>query len=248
MRYYCNECKQTISTAVFEYSNKNFGKPLCRDCQNKRRDNFSGGYKAARTGSYKPEQGLEEREVDLIAGAQKVFRGISKVVKERSIIGERDFNKWIVEWRHTKRNLDFSLEHRHFFLGGPDLDEFTKSLISMAEKSILIANPFVEPCYLTDYLIDSAMKGTEIKIVTRYPEDKEKKKIECHSKLRQQNIVLRYDGRIHSKLVVVDNKVAVVSSMNFYSGSSGGASNEAGIVSIEDKVVESAANYIRKLL
>ena len=32
-RYYCNECKQTITYAVFKYSIRNFDKPLCRGCQ-----------------------------------------------------------------------------------------------------------------------------------------------------------------------------------------------------------------------
>ena len=62
------------------------------------------------------------------------------------------------------------------------------------------------------------------------------------------NILLRYDKQIHSKIMVVDNSIAVVSSMNFYSGSSGGASKEAGIVSMDKQVVESAANYIKKLI
>jgi phosphatidylserine/phosphatidylglycerophosphate/cardiolipin synthase-like enzyme len=246
MEYYCNICKKPISPAVFEYSTKNFGKPLCRNCQDKQRATSTRSYKATRTVSPKPKH--PEEEISVIAGAQKVWKGVSKAIKERSIIGERDFNKWIADWRHTKRGLDFSLEFKHFFLGGPDLDEFTKSLINMAEKTVLVANPFVEPCYLTDYLIESASKGIEVKIVTRYPEAKEKKKIDCHSKLREMNVSLRYDNRIHSKIVVVDNKVAIVSSMNFYSGSSGGASNEAGIVSIEEKVVKSTENYIKKLL
>ena len=62
------------------------------------------------------------------------------------------------------------------------------------------------------------------------------------------NILLRTDNQIHSKIMVVDNSIAVVSSMNFYSGSSGGASKEAGIVSMDKQVVESAANYIKKLI
>ena len=72
--------------------------------------------------------------------------------------------------------------------------------------------------------------------------------MECHSKLRKIGIPIRYDNQIHSKIMIVDNKIAVVSSMNFYSGSSGGASKEAGIVSMDEKVVESAADYIRKLI
>lgn len=62
------------------------------------------------------------------------------------------------------------------------------------------------------------------------------------------NILLRYDNQIHSKIMVVDNSIAVVSSMNFYSGSSGGASKEAGIVSMDKQVVDSAAKYISKLI
>lgn len=61
-------------------------------------------------------------------------------------------------------------------------------------------------------------------------------------------IILRYDSQIHSKIITVDNKVTIASPMNFYSGSSGGASKEAGIVPIDEKVVESATNYIGKLL
>ena len=33
MRYYCNECKKTITYAELKYSIKNFDKPLCRGCQ-----------------------------------------------------------------------------------------------------------------------------------------------------------------------------------------------------------------------
>ena len=61
-------------------------------------------------------------------------------------------------------------------------------------------------------------------------------------------IVLRYDNQIHSKIMVVDNKIAIISSMNFYSGSSGGASKEAGMVSMDEKVVKLTANYIEKLI
>ncbi|MCJ7713704.1 hypothetical protein MUO66_04525 [Candidatus Bathyarchaeota archaeon] len=32
-RYYCNECKQAITYAVFKYSIRNFDKSFCRGCQ-----------------------------------------------------------------------------------------------------------------------------------------------------------------------------------------------------------------------
>jgi phosphatidylserine/phosphatidylglycerophosphate/cardiolipin synthase-like enzyme len=195
--------------------------------------------------SPRPKQAEDEPEIDVLAGAQKVWRGVSKVVKERSIIGERDFNKWIADWRNARRGLDFSMESKHFFLGGADLDDFIKNLINGAENNILLSNPYVEMCYLTDFLIDACARGIDIQIVLR-PESNNLKRVECQSRLREKGIVLRCDDRVHSKIIVVDGKVAVVSSMNFYSGSSGGASNEAGIVSIDGNVVDSAASYIRK--
>ena len=33
------------------------------------------------------------------------------------------------------------MESKHFFLGGTDLDDFTKQFVDMAEKTILVANP-----------------------------------------------------------------------------------------------------------
>jgi len=250
MRYYCNNCKQTISPAEYGYSMKIFGKALCRNCQTIKRADLPHGSSITRTIPSKQRQPKEEQEIDVVAGVRKVMRGVTQVIKEASVKKETNFNKWIDEWRHTKK-LDFSMESKHFFLDGSDLDDFTKQIIKMAEKTILVANPYLESCYLTDYLIDSATKQTEIRIVTRQPEAREKgfdRKVECHSKLRTKGITLRYDNQIHSKIITVDNKVAIASSMNFYSGSSGGASKEAGIVSIDEKVVESATNYIRKLL
>ena len=226
MGYYCNECKQTISPAEFEYSTKHFNRPLCISCQ--KRTALSDSSKTADSSSPKQRQDVDDLEIDVIAGAQKVWKGVSKVIKERSIIGERDFNKWIAEWRHM-RKLDFSMESKHFFLGGADLDDFTKNLINSAEKNILLTNPYVEQCYLTDNLIDARTRGIEIKMVLR-PESNNYRRVECQSKLREMGIILHKDGRIHSKIIIVDGKVAIVSSMNFYSGSSGGASNEAGIV------------------
>ena len=241
MRYYCNVCNQTITLAEYNYSIKHFNQSLCRSCQK----NNNSSHKSKLVYLNSPRQQEDNLEIgDVITGAQKVLKVVSKAVKERSIIGERDFNKWIADWRHIK-GLDFSMESKHFFLEGADLDDFTKNLINDAEKTILLANPFVEMCYLTDYLIDARSRDIEIKIVLR-PESDKPKRVECQNKLKAKGVFLQKDNRIHSKIIVVDDKVAVVSSMNFYSNSSGGGSSEAGIVSIDESVVDSASNYILK--
>jgi len=87
------------------------------------------------------------------------------------------------------------------------------------------------------------------RIITRPPEDKDPyrdEKIEYHTKLRQAGINLVYDKKVHAKLIVIDREVAIVSSMNFYSSSSGGRSWEAGLVSIEEKMANSVAQSILK--
>ncbi len=231
MPFYCNKCRKTISRGVFFHSKKYYEIPLCMECQ--------------RTVKPKKEKkNAMGQKNDVVSGVNKIIRGVSQVIKESSIKKETNFSKWTAEWRKVNQ-LDFSMENKHFFLIGMDLDDFTKKLIRMAKKTILLANPFIENCYLTEALIKSAKSSTKIKIVTRKPDAR---KIECHSKLEQNNIPLHYDNQIHSKIMVVDDSIAVISSMNFYSGSSGGASKEAGVVSMDKQVVESAANYINQLI
>ncbi len=218
MSYYCNNCKKTISKSMYSYSKDKFHRPLCWTCQKKER-------------------------VDLWRSS-----GIKRQ-KPAPVKREADFGDWIEEWK-INRKLTFSMEPQHFFLDGSDLDDLTKQIIKMAEEAILVANPFIEECYITDYLIRSAKNKVRVEIVTRQPTKEEKsflRKTECHSKLTSKGITLHYDNQIHSKIITVDNKVAIVSSMNFYSGSSGGFSKESGIVSIDRGVVESASSYIKNL-
>ena len=53
---------------------------------------------------------------------------------------------------------------------------------------------------------------------------------------------------VHAKLLVVDEQIAVISSMNYYSWSSGGSSWEAGLISIDRDIVNSVHKTINRLL
>lgn len=159
--------------------------------------------------------------------------------------------KWIAQWKEI-RNLDFSIEHEHFFLERRHLDDFSKELISHAKFDVLIANPYIQDCDLSNTLIEASKNGIKIQIITRPPEGKLpeylKKKQDYHSKLKQEGISLFYDAKVHAKLIIVDRAVAIISSMNFYAGSSAGVSWEAGLVSTNQKVVNSIANSFSKAL
>jgi phosphatidylserine/phosphatidylglycerophosphate/cardiolipin synthase-like enzyme len=156
---------------------------------------------------------------------------------------------WIKEWKQL-RKLDFSLDSKHFFLDDMDLDDLSKQLIRRASKEALVVNPFIESCSLSKTLEEASKHGAKVTVITRPPREddqREQEKREYHSKLEQEEINLVYNRETHAKLIVVDNEAAIVSSMNFYSGSSGGKTWEAGLVSIDENVVKSVVNAIHKL-
>ena len=188
-------------------------------------------------------QGISE-ESDIRAVDQKVP---VKFSEEK----QKDLVRWIDQRREVK-GLDFSLEHKHFFLEGMHLDDISKELIRKAKSEVLVVNPYVNVCDLSNTLRGASKRGISVTLITRRPDGKKysyrKEKQEYHTTLKKEGVILTYNKMAHAKLIVVDRAVAIVSSMNFYSGSSGGASWEAGFVSIEETVVESVVSSILRLL
>lgn len=157
--------------------------------------------------------------------------------------------EWVEQWKRLKK-LEFSLDPKHFFLEGMYLDDLSKSLIRAATLEVLAVNPYVEHCDLSNVLRDAA-KNAQVVLVTHPPEDNNqfpRDRQEYHKTLTQEGVKMIYNKRIHAKLIVVDRAVAIVSSMNLYGSSSGGVSWEAGLVSIEDTVVECVADSILTLI
>ena len=144
------------------------------------------------------------------------------------------------------------MDARHFFLEGTYLDDLSKDLIRQAKKEVLLVNPFLEECHLSNTLVDAVANKAEVTVVTRSPSDTRpevlKEKQEYHETLKKEGITINYDRRIHAKLLVVDQQIAVISSMNFYSYSSGGSSWEAGMISIDEPIVNSVHSTIHQLL
>jgi hypothetical protein len=122
------------------------------------------------------------------------------------------------------------------------------SLVEPKTKSV--TNPYLDSCYLSTALQDARERRANVKIVTRRPtKDKNDiSKLECHAALRKKGVTIHYINTIHAKIIVIDRRIAILSSMNLYSGSAGGGVLEAGIVSFEDKVVNSQTKYISDLL
>lgn len=170
--------------------------------------------------------------------SEKFYADYAKLFNKR----RAELISWIDQWKKV-RKLGFSLEQGHFFLEGRHLDDFSKELIAHAKSEVLVVNPFIQDCDLSNTLREARKNGINVQIITRplhdrYPE-RLKTKQEYHAKLKQDGISLYYKRRVHAKLLVVDRAVAIVSSMNFYPESSAGVSWEAGLISTDTSVVES---------
>lgn len=162
---------------------------------------------------------------------------------------ENELIQSLIKWVNDKP-INITLESKHFFLEGMRLEEFTRDFIGKAKDEILVTNPYLDSCYLTTALQEARDRRVNVRIVSRRPtKDKnDVSKLECHATLRKKGVTIHYINTIHSKILVVDRKIAILSSMNLYSGSAGGGVLEAGIVSFEDKVVGSITKYITDLL
>jgi len=170
---------------------------------------------------------------------------------EKALPKDDNIAKWVVKWRAFK-NLSFSLDARHFFLEGTYLDDLSKDLIRQARKEVLLVNPFIEQCHLSNTLIDAVTNKASVIVITRpisdVRQEVREEKIAYHEFLKKEGVKINYDRRIHAKLIVVDQQIAVISSMNFYSFSAGGSSWEAGMISIDEPIVSSVHKTIHHLL
>jgi phosphatidylserine/phosphatidylglycerophosphate/cardiolipin synthase-like enzyme len=149
------------------------------------------------------------------------------------------------------RGLEISLKPGHFFVEGDMLDDITKDMITQSQKEVLIVNPFVEKCTLSDSLIESSNSGKEVTLITRPPQPSSTysdRTEEYHKIISESGVKIIYNRSVHAKLLVLDRAVAIVSSMNLYSTSTAGTSWEAGIVTVDDRVVEPITNSILGLI
>lgn len=152
------------------------------------------------------------------------YRAFFKKTKENLI-------NWVNQWRQEER---VEIWKKHFFLEDKLLYEFSEKLIEHSKVEILVANPFVQRCYLSNSLMEISKKGVDVKLITRSSS-------KYINELSEKGVSITYDESIHAKLITVDSCVGVVSSMNLFANSAGGGSWEAGLVTIEEDAAKSIA-------
>jgi phosphatidylserine/phosphatidylglycerophosphate/cardiolipin synthase-like enzyme len=240
--YCCIVCQEEITPKEHSYSKNLFNMPLCRkhqEIQKQIKAKAENEQKSAVTSVPKTISSVEDKKPEI------------QIKKEEPIPlkTEDALIQWLVQWASSKP-VNLAVESKQFFLEGLRLEELTRDLIEKAKDEILVSSPFVDSCHPIRLLMEAKDRRVNVRIVTTRPKkDREDaKKVECHALLRKKGVNVHYISTIHAKIILIDQKVAIVSSMNLYSGSTGGGLEEAGIVSFESEVVESASKFINDLL
>lgn len=164
---------------------------------------------------------------------------------ENTVIGR-------VLWWTLRNSVDFNLASEHFYLDGDLLDRVSKDAISFSNKRVVVVNPYVDKCSLSDKLKNACSSGRGVLLITRSPDsDKEdygkEQKKRYHQVLSEYGVQVFYNDYVHVKLMLVDDLLAVLSSMNLYASSSGGRSWEAGFVTWEERAVNAVIQSIQRI-
>jgi hypothetical protein len=234
---YCVVCQEEITPKEHSYSTKLFNMALCRKHQDIQKQIRSKAETEQKTNSKEPEvkttSNIESKKPEI--PIQKAN------ISEKS---EDTLIQWLIQWANDKK---VDLESKQFFLGSK-LGRLAEDIIGKAQEEILLTSPYVEKSSLGEALQEARGRRVTIKLVARRPEKKDLSKVDFQTNLKNTGIVIHYINSIHSKIIVIDRKVAIISSMNLTSNSFAGGSDEAGIVSIERKVVDSATKFITDFL
>jgi len=167
------------------------------------------------------------------------------VIQVPSVI-KRDITIWTDGWIKIHKP-EISLENKHFFLEGHLLDTFIKFLISKANETIIVVNPFLDMITPTQLLIQATRNNKRVVLVTRPPENLSQRARETHKLLLDSRITILYAPNLHAKILLFDDKIAIVSSMNFLQRATAGISWEAGIVTLDEKTVNMIKDSITNL-
>lgn len=184
---------------------------------------------------------------------ERIYLSAMKDTGQREVIEpKKQYSRhtdWIQKWIDMHEDIDASLEDSHFFLEGTQLADFSRNLIKRAQK-LMIVNPFVDRAGLGTVLRTASKKGVHAILITRRPKSKPER-TKFHQTLKGGGVDLYYSGHdpggVHSKLIIADDEVAIISSMNFTKDSEAAVTWETGIVTLSKAVVASAMEAVKDL-
>jgi len=149
-------------------------------------------------------------------------------------------NSWLL-----MHQPDLTLEKAHFYLEGYLLDAYVKFLITKAKETIIVVIPFLDMITPTKLLIEATRKSRRVVLVTRPPDKTSTRNY--HKELADSGITVMYNRNLHAKLLLFDDEIAIVSSMNLLVGATAGFSWEAGLITLDKKTVDRIKESITHL-
>lgn len=99
-------------------------------------------------------------------------------------------------------NIQLGSESKHFYLQGDSLDDLSKYIISNAEYSVVVSNPYVQKCSLSDTLIEASKKKIHVILLTRPIHSKDRyyrEKREYHESLKSSQVTMAYHDKYTRK-------------------------------------------------
>jgi len=155
-----------------------------------------------------------------------------------------NISHWTDAWLRIHQP-EITLEKSHFYLEGYLLDAYVKYLITKAKETIIVVIPFLDMITPTKLLIEATRKSRRVVLVTRPPDKTSTRNY--HKELSNSGITVLYNRKLHAKLLLFDDEIAIVSSMNLLVGATAGWSWEAGIITLDKKTVDLIKDSITHL-
>lgn len=193
-----------------------------------------------------PHNGEPNEQIEVLIDKEAL---ITRYMNEKTDIPK--IVKETLTWAMSQ-NIGLNPWSEHFFVNGEHLDHVSKSIIELAQEFVLVINPFVDQCSLSDRLKKEINERKQIRLLTRSPRcenyHKTRRAREAyHDALVRSGVEIIYNDRIHSKIILGDD-ICVVSSMNFKSESSSGKNHEAGLVTWQKEAVTSLKIYATNII
>jgi phosphatidylserine/phosphatidylglycerophosphate/cardiolipin synthase-like enzyme len=192
-------------------------------------------------GEYRVSYDIYKQYKEFLEKTSEVAKAPDKVKVPKE--DKDSLKRWIQQWGEIKK-LELNLEDKHFFLSEGDLDSFCQDVVKNANKEIIVVNPFVNRCTLSELLKSRAKDGVNVSIIMRPPTNDKGEGKAYAAELKKMGVTINEHPTVHAKVLVVDRAVSIVSSMNLTPQSTGGQSWEAGIASISEKTIEMTLDTI----
>jgi phosphatidylserine/phosphatidylglycerophosphate/cardiolipin synthase-like enzyme len=167
----------------------------------------------------------------------------SSVVEKEEISAQSE--DWVTRWFQHEGLNPKSLPN-HFYLSSERLLSFSQDLIKNTRDNLYVVNPFLEKIDVIRNIQALTKNGVDVHFITR--KVNEFKHLEICRNLAKANVhVYKYPG-IHAKMLIADEKVAIVSSMNITAPSTAGKSWEAGIATFDLRMIGTIMVDIKNLI